>query len=198
MGYRIQSGDTLSAIASRFHTSVTALAKANGIRNPSLIHTGDVLRIPGKSDSFHPAKKKHHVTQPPASHSTLSGKFGHNAAHLAKVAERVARRMNTRGWCARGVFDSLQAAGLGIPRSGSAYMAARTLAHDHRFREVRLTDAQIRKLPAGAIVVSGPYNMRGNPYGHIAVTLGHGREASDHVSSFVGTVGTQRVFIPIG
>jgi len=66
-------------------------------------------------------------------------------------------------------------------------MAARTLAHDKRFREVRLTDAQISKLPPGAIIVSGPYNHPGNPHGHIAVTLGP-----------VGTSGTQRVFIPIG
>jgi len=95
--------------------------------------------------------------------------------------------MNSRGWCARGVFNSLQAAGLRITRSASAYMAARTLAHDKRFREVRLTDAQISKLPPGAIIVSGPYNHPGNPHGHIAVTLGP-----------VGTSGTQRVFIPIG
>ncbi len=79
--------------------------------------------------------------------------------------------MNSRGWCARGVFNSLQAAGLRITRSASAYMAARTLAHDKRFREVRLTDAQTSKLPPGAIIVSGPYNHPGNPHGHIAVTL---------------------------
>lgn len=196
MGYRIQRGDTLSKIAREFHTTVSALAKANGIQNPNLIFTGHMLTIPGKGDSFSPAKAKH-TTAKATAPTTAAGKFGPKAAHLAQVARGVASRMNTRGWCARGVFDSLQAAGLKIPRSGSAYMAANTLARDPRFREVHLTDAQIHKLPAGAIIVSGPYNIPGNPHGHIAITLGNGREASDHLGP-VSTLGTQRVFIPVG
>ena len=197
MAYRVHSGDTLTKIASQFHTSVSALAKANGIRNVNLIRTGQLLKVPGKSDSFQAAPKKKTASSGATTSAGKAGKFGPKAAHLANVARGVASRMNSRGWCARGVFNSLQAAGLTIPRSASAYMAARTLAHDKRFREVRLTDAQIRKLPPGAIIVSGPYNSPGNPHGHIAVTLGQGREASDHLGS-VSTNGTQRVFIPIG
>jgi LysM repeat protein len=44
--YTVQAGDTLGAIASRFGTTVTALERLNGITNPSLIHTGQVLKIP--------------------------------------------------------------------------------------------------------------------------------------------------------
>lgn len=195
MAYRVHSGDTLTKIAGQFHTTVSAIAKANGIRNVNLIRTGQMLKIPGKSDTY-TAPKKTGKTAPSAP-TGKAGQFGRKAAHLANVARGVASRMNTRGWCARGVFNSLQAAGLRIPRSASAYMAARTLANDKRFREVKLTDAQIRKLPPGAIIVSGPYNSPGNPHGHIAVTLGNGREASDHLGN-VSTNGTQRVFIPIG
>jgi LysM repeat protein len=52
--YTIRSGDTLSAIAARFHTSVGALARANGIANPNLIYAGRTLQIPGwdGKDSF--------------------------------------------------------------------------------------------------------------------------------------------------
>ncbi|MHB8877695.1 MAG: LysM peptidoglycan-binding domain-containing protein, partial [Myxococcaceae bacterium] len=50
--YRVRSGDTLSGIAGRFGTSVSALARANGIKNVNLIHVGDTLRIPGKGDSY--------------------------------------------------------------------------------------------------------------------------------------------------
>ncbi len=52
--YTIRSGDTLSAIAARFHTSVGALARANGISNPNLIYAGRTLQIPGwdGKDSF--------------------------------------------------------------------------------------------------------------------------------------------------
>ena len=50
--YRVQSGDTLGAIASRFHTTVSALQSTNHIANPNLIYAGSVLQIP---DSFTPA-----------------------------------------------------------------------------------------------------------------------------------------------
>ncbi len=49
--YTIRSGDTLSAIAARYRTSVSALAQANGIRNPNLIHAGRKLTIPGGAPS---------------------------------------------------------------------------------------------------------------------------------------------------
>ena len=44
--YRVQPGDTLSAIAARFGTSVGAIAAANGIADPNLIDAGQVLTIP--------------------------------------------------------------------------------------------------------------------------------------------------------
>ncbi len=47
--YRIQSGDTLGALAARFHTTVNALAQQNGITHPNLIYVGQVLQV---SDGF--------------------------------------------------------------------------------------------------------------------------------------------------
>lgn len=44
--YIVQRGDTLFRIARRFNTSVTALAAANGVANPSLILVGQSLVIP--------------------------------------------------------------------------------------------------------------------------------------------------------
>jgi hypothetical protein len=53
MSYRIKSGDTLSGIASRYHTSVSALMKANPqIKNANLIYAGKSLNIPGSRDSY--------------------------------------------------------------------------------------------------------------------------------------------------
>jgi len=46
--YTVRAGDTLSRIASRFGTTVSAIAKANSIANPSLIREGQVLTISGK------------------------------------------------------------------------------------------------------------------------------------------------------
>lgn len=43
--YVIQNGDTLSGIAVRFGTTVTALQQMNGISNPNLIYAGQRIRI---------------------------------------------------------------------------------------------------------------------------------------------------------
>ncbi|WP_420642354.1 LysM peptidoglycan-binding domain-containing protein [Candidatus Leptofilum sp.] len=45
--YIVKAGDTLSAIARRFNTTVTAIAQASGIRNINLIYVGQRLTIPG-------------------------------------------------------------------------------------------------------------------------------------------------------
>jgi N-acetylmuramoyl-L-alanine amidase len=45
--YTVKSGDTVSAIATRFGTSVARIVTANGIDNPSRIAIGQVLTIPG-------------------------------------------------------------------------------------------------------------------------------------------------------
>jgi LysM repeat protein len=44
--YRVQSGDTLSGIATTFGTTVQALQTLNGIADPSLIRVGQVLQLP--------------------------------------------------------------------------------------------------------------------------------------------------------
>ncbi|CAM3493761.1 LysM peptidoglycan-binding domain-containing protein [Corallococcus soli] len=209
MSYRIQRGDTLSALAGRFGTSVSALAKANGISNPDLIITGNSLKIPGKGDSFQSGGASGGGRSSGASSSggtfgpsgaapmgEIPSSFGGNASRLASAARSMASSMDTRGWCAKGVNRSLAAAGLNVNPLPSAYMYGNVLAKDSRFREVSLTDEQIKQLPPGAIVVSDAYNSPGNPHGHIAVTLGNGMEASDHVAS-LRTHGTQRVFIPV-
>jgi LysM repeat protein len=53
MNYRIQSGDTLSRLAQRHNTSVSALMKANPqIKNANMIYAGRALNIPGSRDEF--------------------------------------------------------------------------------------------------------------------------------------------------
>jgi LysM repeat protein len=42
----VKPGDTLSAIAARFDTTIKELATLNGITNPSLIRVGQVLKLP--------------------------------------------------------------------------------------------------------------------------------------------------------
>lgn len=69
--YTVQKGDTLSAIAAKYGTTVDNLVSLNGISNPNLIYVGQVLKINGSSASY--------KTYKVVSGDTLSGiaqKFG--------------------------------------------------------------------------------------------------------------------------
>ena len=46
--YTVRKGDSLERIARRHGTTVTALAKVNGIRTSKVIHPGQRLKLPGK------------------------------------------------------------------------------------------------------------------------------------------------------
>lgn len=51
--YTVKKGDTLSAIAKRYGTTVDALLQANpSITNPNLIKVGQVINIPGKDEDI--------------------------------------------------------------------------------------------------------------------------------------------------
>lgn len=44
--YTVKAGDTLAAIGTRYDVSWKSIASLNGIKDPNLIHVGDVLKIP--------------------------------------------------------------------------------------------------------------------------------------------------------
>lgn len=75
--YTVQSGDTLSGIASRFGTTYQKIASDNGIANPNIIHPGQVLKIYGGSSQSNSSSS--YQTYTVKSGDTLSGigsKFG--------------------------------------------------------------------------------------------------------------------------
>lgn len=75
--YTVQSGDTLSGIASRFRTTYQKIAADNGIANPNIIHPGQVLKIYGGSTQSNSSSS--YQTYTVKSGDTLSGigsKFG--------------------------------------------------------------------------------------------------------------------------
>lgn len=53
--YTVRSGDTLSAIASKNHTTVAALASLNHIANPNRINVGQVIKLPGGGSATVPS-----------------------------------------------------------------------------------------------------------------------------------------------
>jgi len=96
---------------------------------------------------------------------------------IVRQANRVASSMSSVGFCYRGVKRALKGAGIALSGS-SAFMAKRQLEQDHRFKKVPM-----KSLVTGDILVHG--RSSAHPHGHIAVYLGNGREASDHIGKLV-------------
>lgn len=98
------------------------------------------------------------------------------------------------GWCYKWVGQALRKFGVNVS-GASAYMAADQLAKNSKFREVQVAPKDLKKLPAGAVVV---WNKgAGHPHGHISIALGNGKEASDKLRDQITNYGTSvRVFIP--
>ena len=107
---------------------------------------------------------------------------------IANRARQQATSMCSVGYCYRGVKRALNA--IGIQLSGTAaWMAKDQLQSDGRFVMVPM-----QSLRKGDILVHD--RSRAHPYGHIAVYLGDGQEASDHVQKLVlgGRYGRTVVF----
>ncbi|MDZ7836211.1 MAG: LysM peptidoglycan-binding domain-containing protein [Alkalibacterium sp.] len=70
----MKAGDTLSAIAARYNTTVARIASANNITNVNLIRVGQVLTIPGTGGS----------TTPPSSSTTYTVRPGDTLYSIAQ------------------------------------------------------------------------------------------------------------------
>ena len=76
--YTVQPGDTLSGIGARFGVSWQAIASANHIANPNLIHPGDHLDIPAAGTGGAGG----------VSGNTPSGMQGGGTGNVAQIAEK--------------------------------------------------------------------------------------------------------------
>jgi LysM repeat protein len=198
--YRIRQGDTLSAIAARFKTSVSDLARTNKIANPNLIFAGKTLRIPGhdRKDSFEPTKGggAHggtkssggtkgggHVEQ---SHG--AGSPGHATPAMRKLANagRAAAMSiggyHSQGLCATGVSKAIQNA-FGFKVWGNGNQIDNNLPKD-KFRQVNMPLSEALKIPGLVLTWEKTSTTAGSKYGHTAITTGDGRSSvSDFIES---------------
>jgi predicted chitinase/cell envelope opacity-associated protein A len=87
--YSVRSGDTLSAIASRYGTTTSALAKANGISNPNHIQVGQKLTVSGSSGtqgtSASGGKGGSYTVKSGDTLSGIADRFGTTTGALAKA-----------------------------------------------------------------------------------------------------------------
>lgn len=190
--YLIRSGDTLSGIAARYHTSVSALARLNHIANPNLIYAGRKLQIPGSSDTFEPSKP-HGPTGTPGGYDRSVGQ------RLVAASKQVAAEMPGSGWCARGVSTAISRV-LGFYPGGNGNTIDDNLARSSKFKEVHMSLAEALKIPGLVLSWDRTSSAAGQRYGHTAITWGDGHtSSSDYVESMTTNNGRSglRIFMPV-
>lgn len=96
---------------------------------------------------------------------------------IADEAYWEASSRGTYGWCYNAVADAVERITGRFLWGNHAYQSADQFASSIHFYEVWNKD--LLSLPAGAIVVWGKGTSES---GHISVSLGDGREASDHIA----------------
>ncbi|MDY7231198.1 LysM peptidoglycan-binding domain-containing protein [Hyalangium rubrum] len=207
--YRIRQGDTLSALAARFKTSVSELARVNNIANPDLIYTGNTLRIPGQGDSFEPSANSG-STGGSQSGGNVGGTQGASAPgsatpsmrRLAEAGRAAAMGMggyNSQGLCATGVSRAIQNA-FGFKVWGNGNQIDDNLPRD-KFKQVNMSLEEALKIPGLVLTWERTPSRLGSIYGHTAITTGDGRSS---VSDFIeqNTLGASgrsglKIFMPI-
>jgi len=137
---------------------------------------GRITRAAGRSDKDVEDEGRDAATQ------------SESAVKLAKDACSVANQMDTSRYCYRGVKRALAKSRVTL-EGMSAYMAKDQLDRDDRFEKVLVTNNLVSaKLERGDVIVHPQNYLPGEskPDGHIAIYLGDGKEASDHVQQLIG------------
>lgn len=82
--YKVKPGDTLTAIARLYHTTIAAIADYNHLSNPNLIYAGQVLKIPVAS-STHKAPQIYYTVRPGDTLSGIAAKYHTTWQRLARI-----------------------------------------------------------------------------------------------------------------
>ncbi|WP_223641406.1 LysM peptidoglycan-binding domain-containing protein [Corallococcus sp. EGB] len=211
--YRIRPGDTLSALAQRFGTSVQKLARDNNISNPDLIYSGRTLRI-GHSgrDGFDAGGGRQglrgggsrgvggggDVGGPMGVAPTGGTATGRRLAEAARAAAMGMGGYNSQGLCATGVSRAIRNS-MGIGVSGNGNQIDDNLPRD-KFRQVDMSLEEALKIPGLVLTWERTSTAAGSIYGHTAITLGDGHSsASDFIERNTTNSGRTgfKVFMPI-
>ncbi|AEI67755.1 LysM peptidoglycan-binding domain-containing protein [Corallococcus macrosporus] len=211
--YRIRRGDTLSALAVRFGTTVSKLARDNNIKNPDLIYTGNTLRIGGYSgrDSFDAGGGRQGVrgggTGGTGGGNSVGGATGAGPSNASSTMRRLADAgraaalsmggYNSQGLCATGVSRAIQNA-FGFKVWGNGNQIDNNLPRD-KFKQVNMSLEEALKIPGLVLTWEKTSSRLGSIYGHTAITTGDGHSsASDFIERNTTNNGRSgfKVFMP--
>ena len=99
--------------------------------------------------------------------------------------------------CAGHVEDDIEEAGLGRRSDADAYQMLDTMNNNPNFKPLETTNIDVSKLPAGCVpVYDKGVSGYSNDYGHIEITLGDGRAASDGITNNIRQNPTA-IFAPV-
>jgi LysM repeat protein len=203
--YRIRPGDTLTAIAARFKTSVSELARTNKIANPNLIIAGKTLRVPGHDgkDSFEPTKSGGTRGGGGTRGSGGAGRTGgtrgggqvggsrgaggiqatpamRKLASAGRAAAMSIGGYQSQGLCATGVSKAIQNA-FGFKVWGNGNQIDNNLPRS-KFKQIDIPLSEALKIPGLVLTWEKTSSRLGSIYGHTAITTGDGRSS---VSDFI-------------
>ena len=128
--HQVQPGEYLIAIAAQYGTTVTAMAEANGLANPSFIRAGDRLRVPGVAPA---PTSRHAASQAPAPgvlHVIVAGEnLTGIAAHYGTTVAAIAQANAIADPSYIRIGDTLRIPGTRPSSKASAKAAAKALPH---------------------------------------------------------------------
>jgi membrane-bound lytic murein transglycosylase D len=82
LNHTVRRGDTLSRIAKKYGTTVSAIVEANRMKNRNRLSVGQVLAIPGEGGQSAPSNPGIHTVKKGESLSTIAEKYGVKAGDL--------------------------------------------------------------------------------------------------------------------
>lgn len=124
-------------------------------------------------------------------------RLGYNAEKGLKLAKDAARHVTGFiGKCARYVKNAISRCGLGAYTSGHGYQMVDTLRNNKNFKQISPDGVDLKKLPAGCILVYGRgVSGYSSTYGHAEITTGTGKAVSDGVTNNLRK--PTAIFIPV-
>ena len=80
--YTVKSGDTLSGIAAKYGTTVSALVSANGIKDANKIYVGQKIKITGRKTTQSTVTKTYYTIKSGDTLSGIAAKYGTSVSQL--------------------------------------------------------------------------------------------------------------------
>lgn len=191
--YSVRSGDTLSAIAARYNTTVDKLAQTNKIANPDLIYVDQKVKIP---DGFDAPKKTAPVSnttpttgETSKTKSTTDTSSGEGAAAVENAKQFLGTPYNY-GWDRSYTGSGTDPNGLGL-KSASGHIDCSqltSLAYGGKLPADCVTQGEmgphmpVSQAKAGDIICFDEHGT--GSASHVGIYDGHGNVV--HASSYSG------------